>query len=232
MNDYYETESLSYTTFRDYLNKTYVVLALGLLVSTLFAVAGNFLIGVLPTSLIAIASIVFLVLELGTAIFFGTRLMKMEKTTAWICYFLYSALTGLSLSYIFTAYTTSSVVLAFGAAAVVFVSMAVIGYTTKIDLRRFGTLFLAGLIASIVMTLLNAFLIHSDVLSMGICYLGIIIFLGLIAYDMQRLRDLYNEGLADPTLGEKLLVYGSFQLYLDFINLFIRILQIFGKRRD
>ena len=232
MNDYNGTESLAYTTFRDYLNKTYIVLALGLLVSTFFAIAGNFLIGVLPTSVIAVASIAFLLLELGTAMFFGMRLMKMEKTTAWICYFLYSALTGLSLSYIFTAYTASSVVLAFGAATIVFVSMAIIGYTTKIDLRKFGTLFLAGLIASIIMTLLNALLIHSDALSMGICYLGIIIFLGLIAYDMQRLRDLYNAGLADPALGEKLMVYGSFQLYLDFINLFIRILRIFGRRRD
>ena len=220
------------TTFRDYLNKTFIVIAIGLLISAGFALIASFLFRMIPAGMILGAVIVSVLAELGIAVFFSARLTKMEKQTAWLCYFIYCMVTGISLSFLLLAYTATSVVMAFVSTAVLFGCMAIIGYTTKVDLRKFGNLFFVGLLAIIIITLVNAFLIRSDMLSLLVCYLGILIFLGLIAFDLQKLRDLYNSGLADSTMAEKLLVYGAFELYLDFINLFIRLLQIFGRRRD
>ncbi len=226
------SDSLNITTFRDFLNKTYLVLCLGLILSAAFAYLGSVLILVLPATAAIAAMVIAIIAELVVAFTFTGRLMKMSRNTAWICYLLYSALTGISLSFVIMSYTASSVIQAFLSAAVLFACMAMIGYTTKLDLSRFGTMFLAGLVATLITSLLNIFLLHSSTVSLGLCYFGIILFLGLIAYDMQRLKDLYQQGLYDSVIGEKLLIYGAFQLYLDFINLFLRLLRLFGRRRD
>ncbi len=226
------SDSLKITTFRDFLNKTYLVLCLGLILSAAFAYLGSVLILVLPSTVTIVAVVIALIAELVVAFTFTGRLMTMSRNTAWICYLLYSALTGISLSFVIMSYTASSVIQAFLSAAVLFACMAMIGYTTKLDLSRFGTMFLAGLVATLITSLLNIFLLHSSTVSLGLCYFGIILFLGLIAYDMQRLKDLYQQGIYDSVIGEKLLIYGAFQLYLDFINLFLRLLRLFGRRRD
>ena len=222
-------------TFSDYLNKTFVTLGAGLAISTIIAFLVSNNIYYIIYSLGSIASFVMIAVivgELGVAIFFGSRLMSMSKSTAWGCYIVYAILTGLSLSTIFAAYDLGSIVFALASTCILFVCMAVIGRTTKVDFSNFRTLFSTGLIAMIIMSLLNGLLFHLYFIDLIMMYLGVIIFLGLIAYDIQKLRDIYSSSFTNSEMGEKMMIYGAFELYLDFINLFIRILQIFGRRRN
>ena len=221
-------------TFRSYISKVFLFVAAGLLVSTLFALLVGRYFLVLIYALGSFGTLgLFLpiILELVVAIYFSRRLLTMKKTTAYICYFLYSALTGLSLSFILMLYDIQSIGFAFASTTLLFVCMSIIGHTTKIDLSRFTNYLFFGLLGIIIVTLLNSFIFKSAGLDLFVSYIAVIIFLVLIAFDMQRLRYLYNEGLADGELYEKLLIYGSFQLYLDFINLFLRLLDIFSRRR-
>lgn len=226
MNNTY-TSSLS---FKDYMTKTYSVVALGLLVSTLTALlissSYTLLFGVLRYSIILVLA------ELGVAIFFNARLMNMKKSTAYICYFLYSFLTGLTLSVVVLTYASSSVVLALAGTTILFVCMSIIGRTTNVDLTKYSSIISVGLSVMLITTLLNNLLIHSSFTDMLVMYAMVIIFLVLIAMDNQQLIRLYNSSAYNDELKEKLMIMGAFQLYLDFINLFIRVLEIFGKRRD
>lgn len=155
----------------------------------------------------------------------------MSLSAAWTCYIMYSALLGISLSSIFWTYDLGSIVWAFGTTAILFGCMSFIGHTTKMDLSKFSTIFMAGLLAIIISSLLNMF-IRSATLDRMTTILGVVIFLGLIAYDMQMLRRYYELGNRDFSMQNKVMIYGAFQLYLDFVNLFLRILQYFGRRRD
>lgn len=220
-----------YLTFRDYLTKVFTSLGLGLAISTVSAFLFISL-GIMYTSFGTSLMMVSIFVELGVAFFFGARLTKMSKATAWTCYIMYSIMTGISLSAIISMYSYGSVVFAFGATTILFVCMSIIGHTTKLDLTKFSTLLLAGLISLIVMSLLNSFIFRSARLDYSLMLIGVLIFLGLIAYDVQKLRYYYDLGQYDVQMQEKIMIYGAFGLYLDFINLFIRILEIFGRRKD
>lgn len=222
-------------TFRDYLNKTFVSLGAGIAISTMvaflvsnniysiFAIFGGF-------STIAILGIV--VGEFAIAMYLSTRITTMSKSTAWACYIVYSILTGLSLSTIFAIYDLGSIVFALASTCILFICMSVIGVTTKVDFSNYRSLFSAGLLGMIIITLLNSFLFRSSMIDLFLMYIGVVIFLGLIAYDMQKLRDIYSSSFADSEMFDKMMIIGAFELYLDFINLFIRILQLFGRRRN
>ena len=175
-------------------------------------------------------SIVAIVGELGIAFYFSSNLTRMSKQTAWICYILYSVITGLSFSTIVMTYTDATITLAFVSTAIMFACMSIIGHTSNIDYTRVYSLFLPAIIAGFIMTLLNAFLIHSAWINMVIVYIGLVLFLVITAADVQRLRQFYFASQTDDELSEKLMIMGAFQLYLDFANLFIKILQIFGRR--
>ena len=110
--------------------------------------------------------------------------------------------------------------------------MAIAGHFTNCDLTKFSFNLFAGVLAIVVVTLINLLFIHSNTLDMLMAYIGLVLFAGITAFDVQRLRLLYIESMNDQEMSEKLLVAGSFQLYLDFVNIFIRILQIFGRQRD
>ena len=110
--------------------------------------------------------------------------------------------------------------------------MAVIGYTTNTDLSKFGSYFVVGLFAIIIATVINGLFIHSAGIDMFITYGAIIVFLGLVAYDMQKLRTFYASSIYDDEMSTKMALFGAFELYLDFINLFIYILRIFGRRNN
>ena len=220
-------------SFKSYLSKVFIFIALGLLVSAgiSFLVGSNY--EIIFTVLKGYGTIaIFLpaILELVVAIYFSARLMTMSKQTAYLCYFLYAVLTGLSFSYIFAIYEFGEITFAFVSTTVLFICMAIVGNNTNVNLSRFSGYLFGGLLAIIISTLLNVFLFKSSTADLLISYAAIIIFLVLIAYDMQRLRDLYNSGLNDSELYEKLLIFGSFQLYLDFINVFLRVLQVFSRR--
>ena len=151
---------------------------------------------------------------------------KATKFQAQVMLQLFAALMGLSMSSIFIVYTGTSIVGAFFGAAVLFVTMSVYGYFTKTNLDSMGKFMIVGLIAIIIASIVNIF-IGSTVMQMVVSALAIIIFLGLTAYDTQRIREMVSvdgSGVAE--------VSGALSLYMDFINLFINLLQLFGGRKD
>ena len=235
MSEYNTYTSNNEMTFNEYLAKVFSIMTIGLGITTVVAFLVSHFFEAMFYALgdaFLIAILVAAVAEIIIAIVLGTRLTKLSKKACWILYIVYSVLTGISLSGIFMAYTTASVWVCFGVTALMFGCMALIGHNTKVDLTKFTSLIRPALIAIIVATILNALIFKSDFLSWIITYVGIILFLGLIAYDMQMLRNYYNVGFNNEEMGEKLMIMGAFQLYLDFINLFIRILSLFGKKKS
>lgn len=142
----------------------------------------------------------------------------------------YAAVTGISLSFILLAFTASSVLGVFLTTSVVFGVMAIAGYTTNQDLTKFGSILMMFLVGIIVATIVNFFL-HSSGLDMLISYIGVAVFVGLTAYDVQRLKNI-GAGLEyGDASASKMALMGGLTLYLDFINLFLMLLRIFGRRR-
>ncbi len=169
----------------------------------------------------------FVIVELILVIVLSARVMKMKPTTAKVCFLIYSFVSGLTFSSIFVYYNLNSIMLIFLVAAVIFALMAVIGYVTKVDLTKLGTYLLFGLIAVVVVSLINI-IIGSSLLAIIISVVCIIIFIGITAYDVQKIKELDNMGLPQDNLA----IYGALDLYLDFINLFIHLLSIFGRSND
>lgn len=220
-------------TFNEYLTKVYSILGIGLATSAIVAYLTQLLLEtVLSIEAYAVLAIGACVIELILAFVLSAKLRTMKKKTAWILYFVYAILTGISLSSILFIYTASSVWLTFIITAVMFISMALIGHKTRIDLSKYSSLILPALLTIIVATILNIYFFKNDVFSWIITYVGIVMFLGLVAYDMQMLRRHYDNSFENEDMKEKLMIYGAFQLYLDFINLFIRLLRLLGKRKD
>ncbi len=154
---------------------------------------------------------------------------KLSLTTATLMFVLYSVINGAVLSSIFLIYTMSSIASVFFITAGTFAVMAFIGYTTKKDLTSMGKILFMALIGIIIATIVNIFL-KSSGLEMIVSYLGVLIFVGLTAYDSQKIKNML---LMAPDAGEgaqKLALLGALTLYLDFINLFIYLLRIFGRR--
>ena len=157
-------------------------------------------------------------------------LNKISYPVLSLLFVMYAALTGISLSFILLIYTSASVLSVFLTSSVVFGVMAVAGYTTKQDLTKFGSILIMFLIGIVVASLVNMFL-HSTGLEMLISYIGVAVFVGLTAYDVQKLKNI-GAGLeyGDAT-ASKMALMGGLTLYLDFINLFLMLLRIFGRRR-
>lgn len=172
--------------------------------------------------------IILIVIEIGLAIFLTARIKKMSPITAKITFLLYSFVSGVTLSGIFIAYELSSIIYAFLAASILFGIFAFIGYVTKLDLTKIGTYLIIALIGSIICYAINMFL-HIEMLYTILSIVGVIVFTGLTAYDVQKIKQIESSGLIPI---ENLPIYGALQLYLDFINLFIKLLELFGKRRN
>lgn len=235
MSEYKTYTKYNNLTFNEYLGKVFGTIAIGLGITAVVA----FFVSTFYVKLLYSLGALFVILMFGSliaevviAIVLGAKLMQLQKSTAWGLYIAYSVLNGISLSSILLTYTTGSIWVAFIVSAIMFISMSIIGQTTKTDLSKFSGMVLPALIALIVGTILNALIFRSNMFSWVLTYVGIIIFLVLIAMDIQKLRDFYSYSFEDSDAGEKLMVIGAFQLYLDFINLFIRVLSIFGKRKD
>ena len=170
---------------------------------------------------------IFVIVELVLVIVLSARVMKMKPATAKVCFLLYSFVSGLTFESIFVYYAIDSIMLIFLVAAVIFAVMALIGYTTKVDLTRIGTYLFFALIAALITMIINIFL-GSSTLAMIISVVCVLIFIGITAYDVQKIKMLENSGLPK----ENLAIYGALDLYLDFINLFLHLLQLFGRSRD
>ncbi|MFZ1694038.1 MAG: Bax inhibitor-1/YccA family protein [Flavobacteriales bacterium] len=166
---------------------------------------------------------------LGLVFLMGGMVEKMSGTVLLAVFILYSALTGMSLSYIFWIYKLDSVGTVFFMSAGVFGLMAVAGYTTKTDLTKLGSILFIGLIGIIIASLVNMFL-GSSTMDYVISILGVVIFTGLTAYDMQRLKRLGDVVATGTEAAQKMALMGALSLYLDFINLFLMLLRLFGRR--
>lgn len=221
-------------TFSEYITKVFGALSIGLCISMIISlIISKFLYSIASTlgGMFFVAVIGVCIIELVIGISFSSRINKMSLKECWTSYILYSFFTGLSLSTIINIYTEGSVFYAFMITMIVFVSMAIIGHTTKVDISKFSSILFAGLISVILLSILN-FFIRSSSMDYILSIISIIIFLGLTAYDMQKLKYYYDYYSDSDTQLNKVAVFGAFQLYLDFINLFIRIIQIFGKRNN
>ena len=170
-----------------------------------------------------------IIAEFGLVVAISAAINKLSLTTATLLFVLYSVINGATLSFIFAIYTMSSIASVFFITAGTFAVMAVIGYTTKKDLTSMGKILFMALIGIIIATVVNIFL-KSTGLQMVVSYLGVLIFVGLTAYDSQKIKQML---LMAPDAGEgaqKIALLGALSLYLDFVNLFIYLLRIFGRR--
>ena len=172
--------------------------------------------------------IFLVILEFAIVIFLSARITKMSPTTAKISFLLYSIVSGLTFCGIFLVYSLSSVMYVFLITAIIFGIFAFIGYVTKIDLTKIGTYLIMALIAIIICSIINIF-INSNTFEFILSIISIIIFVGFTAYDVQKIQRMSNYNLIPE---ENLAIYGALELYLDFINLFIDLLRIFGKNNN
>jgi FtsH-binding integral membrane protein len=171
---------------------------------------------------------VVMLAPIGFVLFFSFRIQKMSTATAQAVFWAFAAAMGLSLSYIFAVYTGASIARVFFITAGTFAAMSLYGYTTKRDLTGFGSFLFMGLIGIIIASLVNLFL-ASDALSFAISIIGVLVFTGLTAYDTQKIKEMYVEADEAGVMTKKAIM-GALNLYLDFINLFIMLLRLFGSR--
>ena len=173
----------------------------------------------------------FLILELVVVIAFSALRKKVSPLVAKILFIVYSVVSGLTLSSIFLVYRLDSIGMVFLSSALMFGLMALYGYITKTNLSSFGKVLIFALLAVIIMSLINMF-IGNGTFGIVISIISIVVFLGLTAYDMQSLKAMYNYYENDEAELDKVSIYGALDLYLDFINIFLRLLQLFGKSRE
>lgn len=170
---------------------------------------------------------VLAIAEIVVVIWLSARIRKMKPMTAKILFCVYSFLTGLTFSSIFIVYEVASIIYVFGITALIFLIFALIGYFTKIDLTKIGVYLFMILLGIIICSIINLF-IGNQTFDLVLTIICLIVFIIYIAYDIQIIkRNLYMIDQED-----NLAIYGALQLYLDFINIFIRLIQIFGKSRD
>ena len=172
---------------------------------------------------------VVMLAPLGVVFYMSFGIAKMSVSKAQTVFWIFASLMGLSLSSIFIAYTGTSITRVFFITAGTFGAMSIYGYTTKRDLTKLGSFLMMGLIGIIIASLVNIFM-KSTMMYFVISILGVLIFVGLTAYDTQKIKNMYLASDSGELMGKKA-VMGALTLYLDFINLFIMLLRLFGQRR-
>lgn len=168
--------------------------------------------------------------ELALVVYLSRAISTMSQNTAIGSFLLYSVLNGLTMSIIFIAYTSNSIATTFYITAGTFAAMSFYGYTTKRDLTSIGNMAFMALIGIIIASVVNMFL-QNEMMYWIISYLGVAIFVGLTAYDTQKIKEIGSRGFVNEQSMEKSAIMGALTLYLDFINLFLFLLRIFGDRR-
>ena len=172
---------------------------------------------------------VVMLAPLGFVFYLSARINKMSVSGAQITFWIFSAIMGLSLASLFIEFTHSSIARVFFITSGTFAAMSLYGYTTKRDLTKLGGFLFMGLIGIIIASVVNLF-IGSSALQFAISVIGVLVFVGLTAYDTQTIKNMYYAGDSE-SVGSKKALMGALRLYLDFINLFIMLLQLFGQRR-
>ena len=224
---------------RNYMLKIYNFMAIGLLVTGVFAFStlnfpplASLMFNIGPNGEFMGTSGFGMLISfapLGIAIYFFMGLGRMSVNTAQTLFWVYAAVMGMSLSYLGLVYTGQSLARTFFICASVFGAMSLYGYSTKSDLTSMGSFLIMGLIGLIVVSLVNIFL-WSPAIDFATSFIGIAIFMGLTAWDTQKLKTIYYSS-GGGEMGQKMAVMGAFTLYLDFINLFLYMLRFFGNRK-
>ena len=234
MNTVNRNESLSYPiesriNLQPIMRQVYIWMSLGMLLTAIVAYV------TVNTSLINLAAnpivlLVAVVAEFGLVLGISFGFNKISSGTAGVLFFAYAALNGFTLSMVLLAFSTASVFAAFVATAALFGAMSIIGYTTKVDLSKMGTYLLMGVIGLIIAMVVNMF-VNSGPLDMIISMAGVLIFTALTAYDTQRIGRMAAEMSIQGDAIAKLGIFGALKLYLDFINMFLFMLRLMGRRR-
>jgi len=213
----------------EFIRRVYNWMALGLAVTAVTAlyVVNSGLVFSLLSSPIVI--IVLIVAELGIVIALSAAIGKLQSSTALFMFFAYAFLNGLTIAVIFLAYTKASIASTFFVTAGTFAVMSIYGYTTKSDLTSLGSFLMMGLIGIIIASCVN-FFFRSPAFYWLITYVGIAIFVGLTAYDAQKIKEMGYAGFSGSEDERKGAIIGALRLYLDFINLFLLLLRVLGRR--
>jgi len=161
---------------------------------------------------------------------FSFKIGKMTAEAATMCFYTFATLMGLSLGYVFLVYTGESISRVFFITAATFLSMSIYGYTTKKDLTGMGSFLIMGVFGLIIASLVNIFM-KSSMLHFVVSILGVLIFTGLTAYDVQKIKYMYSSSM-DQGTAKKVAIFGALNLYMDFINIFLYMLRLFGNSRD
>ena len=234
---------------RAYMIKVYNLMGLGLLITGLAAI-GTVMLATTTDPASAVATLpngemltsfgyaifasplrwVVMLAPLAAVFFLSFRVQSMSVSAAQTTFWVYAALVGLSLSSIFLVYTTASISQTFFATAAAFGALSLYGYTTKRDLSPVGSFLIMGVFGLIIAMLVNIFL-QSSALAFAISAIGVLVFAGLTAYDTQRIKEMYFEGDGALVAGRKAIM-GALALYLDFINMFLFMLRLFGGQRN
>lgn len=212
------------------MRKVYVWMTLALVITgfTAYGVANSpGLVATIFTNSILLWGLI--IAEFALVLGVSAAINRLSLTTATLMFVLYSIINGALLSSIFFAYTNDSIATVFFITAGTFAAMAIVGYTTKADLTSMGKYLLMALIGLIIATLVNLF-VKSSGLQLILSYVGVLIFVGLTAYDSQKIKQMLMQAPDAGETAQKLALLGALSLYLDFINLFIYLLRIFGKR--
>ena len=237
MNNYFDTHTLTSNTASraaqsSLMRSVYVWMTLALVITGLTAmyVAKSMTL----IQLMMENSLFFwglLLAEVGVVVYLTARIHRMAFSTATVLFILYSLLNGVTLSVLFLVYTLSSIATTFFVTAGTFGAMALVGYVTRRDLSRIGSLCIMGVIGLIIASVVNFFL-HNSVVDLVISCAGVLVFVGLTAYDAQKIkRLLMTEGMEVNETTQKIALLGAMTLYLDFINLFIYLLRLLGDRK-
>ncbi len=214
-----------------FLTKVYGWMMFGLLItalSSLYTITNESVLEFVFSSKITFFGL--MIAQFGIVIFLTARIQKMSSNMAQVMFLVYSALTGLTLSSIFLAYTAESIVSTFVITSLMFGSMALYGYVTKRDLTGVGQFMFMGLIGVVIASVVNIFM-RSDSMSWLISFISVIVFTGLTAYDTQKMKAMAYVMMEGEEVASKGAILGALTLYLDFINLFLALLRLFGNRK-
>jgi FtsH-binding integral membrane protein len=214
---------------REYMLRIYNYMASGLALTGIVAfvaASSGFYVSIARTPVMWLV----ILAPLGLVMWLSYGIQRMQASTAQALFWVYSGLMGLSLGVVFLAFTGTSIARVFFITAGTFGAMSLYGYTTQRDLSGFGSFLFMGLIGIIIASLVNIF-IHSSAMQFAVSVIGVIVFTGLTAWDTQSIKEMYYE--ADGSeIASKKAIMGALRLYLDFINLFMMLLQLMGTRRD
>jgi FtsH-binding integral membrane protein len=212
-----------------FLRKVYGWMTLGLLITTISSLY-FFTSGAYALVLNTIGVLVLFILQIGLVVVLSSWINKMSAAVATALFIFYSALTGVTLSSIFLIYNIGTIVNTFFIASITFGALSIFGFATKKDLTAWGSFFFMGLIGILVAMFINFFL-SSNALDFVISVIGVIVFAGLTAYDTQKLKEMHLIQIEGKEIASKSSILGALVLYLDFINLFLMLLRLFGGGR-